>query len=132
LQFTYTPFHTGNMSFQNVVENSTTTNLNGTTNGTTNGHTAAHKYDPNFTDSLINAMGPKTPDRARFVLGKLIRHLHDFVRETELTPEEWMRGVQFINAIGQISDSKRNEGQRICDVLGIESYVEASLTVQIL
>ncbi|ETI29426.1 hypothetical protein G647_01879 [Cladophialophora carrionii CBS 160.54] len=108
------------MSFQNVVENSTSVNLNGVTNG----HTAGHKYDPNFTDSLINAMGPKTPDRARFVLAKLIRHLHDFVRETELTPEEWMRGVQFVNAIGQISDSKRNEGQRICDVLGIESLVD--------
>lgn len=106
------------MSFQNVVENSTTTNLNGV-NGTSNGST--HKYDPNFTKSLIEAMGPKTPDRARFVLGNLIQHLHDFIRETELTPEEWMRGVQFVNAIGQISDSKRNEGQRICDVLGIES-----------
>ncbi len=109
------------MSFQNVVENSTSVNLNGATNGNaTNGH-ATHKYDPNFTDSLIQAMGPKTPDRARFVLGSLIRHLHDFIRETELTPEEWMKGVQFTNAIGQISDSKRNEGQRICDVLGIES-----------
>lgn len=104
------------MSFQNVVENGTSVNLNGVTNG----HTT-HKYDPDFTDSLIKAMGPKTSDRARFVLGNLIRHLHDFVRETELSPEEWMRGVQFINAIGQISDSKRNEGQRICDVLGIES-----------
>ncbi|KAL6246747.1 hypothetical protein RBB50_006054 [Rhinocladiella similis] len=109
------------MSFQNVVENSTTTNLNGV-NGTSNGST--HKYDPNFTKSLIEAMGPKTPDRARFVLGNLIQHLHDFIRETELTPEEWMRGVQFVNAIGQISDSKRNEGQRICDVLGIESLVD--------
>lgn len=105
------------MSFTNVVENGTTVNLNG--GSATNGE--SHKYDPSFTKSLIEGMGPQTPERARFVLGNLITHLHDFIRETELTPEEWMRGVQFVNAIGQISDSKRNEGQRICDVLGIES-----------
>lgn len=83
--------------------------------------TKTSKYDPDFTRHVIENIGPNTPDRARFIMSNLIQHLHDFVRETELTPEEWMTGVQFINSIGQISDSKRNEGQRICDVLGIES-----------
>jgi catechol 1,2-dioxygenase len=89
-------------------------------NGMTNGST---KFDPDFTRHVIENIGPACPDRPRFVLSSLIKHLHDFVRETELTPDEWMTGVKFINSIGQISDSKRNEGQRICDVLGIESYV---------
>ncbi|KIV79526.1 hypothetical protein PV11_07082 [Exophiala sideris] len=110
----------------NVTDaNGTTANGQGKTNGTTNGAANADfKYDSHFTDSVIESMGPATPDRARFLLSKLIRHVHDFIRETELTPEEWMKGVQFTNAIGQISDSKRNEGQRICDVLGIESLVD--------
>ena len=89
------------------------------TNGT-NGMNGT-KFDPDFTRHVIENIGPNTPDRARFVMSLLIKHLHDFVRESELTPEEWMTGVQFINSIGQISTSKRNEGQRICDVLGIES-----------
>lgn len=79
------------------------------------------KFDPNFTDNVVNAIGPKTSDRARFVLSSLIRHVHDFAREVELTTDEWMTGVQFLNAVGQISDSKRNEGQRISDVIGLES-----------
>jgi len=54
----------------------------------------------------------------------LIRHIHDFTREVELTVDEWMMGVKFVNAIGQISDAKRNEGQRISDVLGLESLVD--------
>jgi len=33
-------------------------------------------------------------------------------------------GVQFLNAVGQISDAKRNEGQRISDVIGLESLVD--------
>ena len=90
------------------------------------------KFDPKFTEYVIENMGPAVPERTRFVLSSMIRHLHAFVREVELTPEEWMNGVQFINAVGQISDSKRNEGQRICDVLGIESYVITSETSVVL
>ena len=87
-----------------------------------NGTIKQSRFDPNFTQNVINAIGPKTPDRTRFVLSTLIKHLHDFTREVELTTDEWMAGVQFMNAVGQISDAKRNEGQRISDVLGLESY----------
>jgi hypothetical protein len=82
---------------------------------------SASRFDPNFTDHVIKTIGPKTPARSREVLSCLIQHIHDFARETELTVDEWMMGVNFINSIGQISDSKRNEGQRISDVIGLES-----------
>ena len=81
----------------------------------------APKFDPKLTQSVIDAIGPKTDDRTRFVMSKLIQHLHDFIREVELTPDEWISGVHFINSIGQISNSKRNEGQRMSDILGVES-----------
>jgi hypothetical protein len=79
------------------------------------------KFDPNFTQNVINAIGPATTPRNRELLSCLIKHVHDFARETELTVDEWMTGVRFMNAVGQISDSKRNEGQRISDVIGLES-----------
>ncbi|MCJ1442005.1 MAG: hypothetical protein MMC23_002497 [Stictis urceolatum] len=82
------------------------------------------RFDPNFTNNVINAIGPATSPRNREVLGSLIRHIHDFAREVELTVDEWMTGVRFMNAVGQISDSKRNEGQRISDVVGLESLVD--------
>jgi len=85
---------------------------------------AQQRFDPNFTQNVINAIGPKTEPRTREVMSALIRHLHDFTREVELTVDEWMMGVKFVNAIGQISDSKRNEGQRMSDVLGLESLVD--------
>lgn len=53
-----------------------------------------------------------------------MKHIHDFARETELSIDEWMLGVKFINSIGQISTPIRNEGQRISDVIGLESYVQ--------
>jgi catechol 1,2-dioxygenase len=82
---------------------------------------STRQFDPNFTPSVINGMGPGTPERARVILGSLIKHIHDFAREVELTPAEWMLGVEFINSIGQISTPIRNEGHRICDVIGLET-----------
>jgi catechol 1,2-dioxygenase len=81
----------------------------------------ASRFDPNFTDNVINAMGPKTSPRLRQVMTSLIRHVHDFARETELTVDEWMAGVQLMNWAGRMSTDRRNEGQLVCDVIGLES-----------
>lgn len=85
-----------------------------------------HQYDSTFTDRVINAMGPKTNPRLHQLMSGFIRHIHDFARENELTVDEWMQGVQMINWAGQMSDAKRNEGQLLCDVIGLESYVAVS------
>ena len=55
-----------------------------------------HKFNPNFTDAVINATGPKATPRVRQLTAGLIRHLHDFARENELTVDEWMIGVQLV------------------------------------
>jgi isovaleryl-CoA dehydrogenase len=85
---------------------------------------APHRFNPDFTDGVINAMGPKTDPRTRVVMASLIRHLHDFTREVELTVDEWMAGVKFINLIGQTTTPTRNEAHRMSDILGLESLVD--------
>lgn len=95
------------------------------TNGTTNG--ASARFDPTFTRRVIETMGPNMTPRNRQVMSALLTHLHDFAREVELTVDEWMTGVHFINAVGQISTKTRNEAHRVSDVLGLESYVPFAL-----
>lgn len=65
------------------------------TNGATNGET--HKFNPRFTENVINATGPKASPRMRKVIGGLIQHLHDFCREQEITVDEWMAAVEFVS-----------------------------------
>jgi catechol 1,2-dioxygenase len=87
----------------------------------------SHRFDPNFTAQVVEGMGPNTTPRNREVLGALIRHIHDFAREVELTVDEWMEGVKFVNALGEIyvkSNKTRNEAHRITDVIGLESLVD--------
>lgn len=74
-----------------------------------------------FTQKVVEAMGPATPPRLREIMSSLIRHLHEFAIETQLTTDEWMLGVNALNWAGQMSNEKRNEGQLMCDVLGLES-----------
>ena len=87
-------------------------------NGT---QSAQHRFDPKFTETVINATGPKTSPRMREVMTCMIKHLHDFAREIELTVDEWSEGVALMNWAGQMSTEKRNEGQLVCDVVGLES-----------
>ena len=79
------------------------------------------RFDPTFTKYVLDTMGPNITPRNRFVLNSLIGHLHDFAREVELTTDEWMTGVHFVNAVGAISTPTRNEVHRISDILGLES-----------
>ncbi len=54
-------------------------------------------FDPNFTQHVIRVMGPKSSPRMRQVMASLIRHVHDFARENELTVDEWRKGVELIS-----------------------------------
>jgi hydroxyquinol 1,2-dioxygenase len=53
----------------------------------------------------------------------LVKHLHAFVREVELTEEEWSRGIDFLTRTGQISDDERQEFILLSDVLGVSMLV---------
>ncbi|RDA92475.1 hypothetical protein CP533_6465 [Ophiocordyceps camponoti-saundersi (nom. inval.)] len=89
-----------------------------------NGQKASSRFDPAFTQHVIDTMGPNVTPRNRVVLSSLLRHLHDFAREVELTNDEWMTGVHFVNAIGKMTTPQRNEAHRVSDVLGLESLVD--------
>jgi catechol 1,2-dioxygenase len=79
------------------------------------------RFDPEFTRNVINLMSEETKPRHREILTSLITHLHDFIREVELTQDEWVIGVNYVNAIGQAYRKNRNEAWRVCDILGVES-----------
>ena len=90
------------------------------------GETGSAALGPEFTQQVIDSMGPSTPPRLREVMTSLIRHLHQFATDVQLTSDEWMLGINMINWAGQMSNEKRNEGQLMCDVIGLESSVTKS------
>lgn len=55
------------------------------------------QHDSTFTDKVIAATGPKAHARLVEIMPSLIRHLHDFARESNLTVAEWAAGVEFVS-----------------------------------
>ncbi|KAL2123904.1 hypothetical protein VTJ04DRAFT_269 [Mycothermus thermophilus] len=82
------------------------------------------QYDPTFTEQVIAATGPRANPRLAQIMPSLVRHLHDFAREVNLTVAEWSAAVDFLNECGKMSDDRRNETQLLCDILGLESLVD--------
>ena len=65
-----------------------------------------------------------TPDaRLRELMTALVKHIHAFAREVDLKPEEWMAGLNFLNATGQISTERRPEFILLSDTLGLSMMV---------
>jgi hydroxyquinol 1,2-dioxygenase len=60
-----------------------------------------------------------TPDpRTRELVEALTRHLHAFLRETRLTEAEWWQAIEFLTAVGHLTDDRRQEFILLSDVLG--------------
>lgn len=100
------------------------TGANPTAASSANTKNGASRFDPDFTQNVINLMSPETKPRHREILTSLIKHMHDFCREVDLTQEEWVFGVNYINSLGQAYKENRNETWRVCDILGIETLVD--------
>jgi hydroxyquinol 1,2-dioxygenase len=70
-------------------------------------------------ESFENAQTP----RIKEVLQALVKHLHAFATEVQLTEEEWAYGIDFLTRTGHITDDKRQEFILLSDVLGLSMQV---------
>lgn len=77
-----------------------------------------------ITQAFIDYCGAETDSRTKFILEKLVHHLHDFARETNLTHEEWRKGLELLQFTGEMTDPERNEFVLMSDVLGLSSLVD--------
>lgn len=67
-----------------------------------------------------------TPDaRLKEIMTSLVQHLHAFAREVKLTEAEWLKGIEFLTATGQICDEKRQEFILLSDTLGLSMLTVA-------
>ena len=62
--------------------------------------------------------------RLKEVMESAIRHLHAFARDVNLQRDEWMAGIQFLTATGQMCSDTRQEFILMSDTLGVSTLVE--------
>ncbi|HEY1703398.1 MAG TPA: dioxygenase [Trebonia sp.] len=75
-------------------------------------------------DAVIESIAPSTDPRLKEILASLVRHLHGFARDVELTIPEWEKAIDFLTRTGQKCDDHRQEFILLSDVLGLSMLTE--------
>lgn len=82
------------------------------------------ELDPqNITGVVIDQMSSTPDPRLREVVDSLVKHLHNFIREVNLTPEELSDGLRFLTDVGHTCTETRQEFVLLSEVLGAETLV---------
>jgi hydroxyquinol 1,2-dioxygenase len=78
-----------------------------------------------ITDAALEQMSGTTDPRLKEIMESLVRHLHEFAREVDLKPDEWLEGIKFLTAVGQKCTPFRQEFILLSDTLGFSSLINA-------
>lgn len=54
-------------------------------------------FDPELTSSVINATSPDTNPRLKQLVGGLVQHIHDYMRENLVTLDELMAAIHLVD-----------------------------------
>lgn len=76
-------------------------------------------------DAVNGRMGKDIDPRLAKVMASLVKHLHAFAKNVELTQEEWDVAIDFLTRTGQICSQERQEFILLSDVLGFSMLVDA-------
>lgn len=79
----------------------------------------------NSVEAVNGRIGAEVNPRLAQVMSCLVKHLHAFAREIELTQEEWEIGIDFLTKTGQICTQERQEFILLSDTLGLSMLVDA-------
>jgi protocatechuate 3,4-dioxygenase beta subunit len=82
------------------------------------------EYTPeNITDAVLEQMSTTPDPRFKEIMEAAVRHLHAFAREVNLTPAEWIKGIEFMTKVGQMCTPARQEFILLSDTVGLSALV---------
>ncbi|KAL5120705.1 hypothetical protein ACEQ8H_001454 [Pleosporales sp. CAS-2024a] len=79
----------------------------------------------NITENVHRINSQCSDPRLKYVMERLVSHLHDFARETRLSFAEWMAGIQFLTQVGQTCTHVRQEFILLSDIVGLSLLVDS-------
>jgi hydroxyquinol 1,2-dioxygenase len=79
--------------------------------------------EQSITQAVIDRLAQSDDPRFKQVMTSLINHLHDFVRDVQLTESEWIGAIQFLTDVGKTCTEKRQEFILLSDTLGVSVLV---------
>src|SRR3954468_8398500 len=82
------------------------------------------KSEADITDEVLRRFDGTRDAGLRDIMQSLVKHLHAFAREVQLTDKEWFAGIEFLTAVGQKCSDNRQEFILLSDTLGLSILVD--------
>ncbi len=79
--------------------------------------------EDDLTRAVLERLEGASDPRFKAVMASLVRHLHAFIREVDLTPDEWIQSIFFLTDVGKACTDKRQEFILLSDTLGASMMV---------
>ena len=79
--------------------------------------------EKSITQAVIGRLSESGDPRFKRIMTSLITHVHDFVRDVQLTESEWLAAIQFLTDVGKTCTDKRQEFILLSDTLGVSVLV---------
>ncbi|MES2609688.1 MAG: dioxygenase [Pseudomonadota bacterium] len=76
-----------------------------------------------LTQAVLQRLEGAGDPRFAEIMRSLVTHLHAFIREVDLKPDEWMQGIEFLTAVGKACTGQRQEFILLSDTLGASMMV---------
>ena len=76
-----------------------------------------------ITDAVLEQMATTSDPRLKEIMAAAVKHLHNFAREVNLTPGEWIKGIEFMTLVGKMCTPARQEFILLSDTLGLSALV---------
>lgn len=77
------------------------------------------RVEQTLTRNVLASFEDCKDPRLKQLLQSLVTHLHAFIEDVRLTEEEWNTAIEFLTAVGHITDDRRQEFILLSDVLGL-------------
>ena len=76
-------------------------------------------------EAVNGRMGGEVNPRLAEIMAALVKHLHGFVKEVNLTQAEWETAIAFLTETGQMCSNERQEFVLLSDTLGVSMLIDA-------
>ena len=83
-----------------------------------------NKSEDEITAEVLARFSETRDPRLREIMLALIRHLHAFVKEVQLTEPEWFQAIEILTEAGKMCSDKRQEFILFSDTLGVSMVVD--------
>lgn len=106
---------------KNAVANG---NANGSYGGTVGPVPEVLQLTPETITQAVLGQMADTPDpRLKEIMEAAVKHVHQFARDVQLTPAEWLTGIDFLTRVGKMCTPDRQEFILLSDTIGLSALV---------